>query len=360
MKRGLKLGLFVLLFVSHLKSQEIIERGRISGMVFCDYYYNALKDSKSTDLSNCAINGKRDMHGFSFRRINLAYDYMHNDFFTSKFRVESDGKEITSDGKLNLFVRDAYLKASDLFDRIDIIIGIQPTLAFEISESYWGNRFIEKTIMDLRDIQSSRDFGLSANYKIDKAGKYKLGFLFGNNSGLKIEKDKYKRYSILISLTPIDNSVFTLFFDYGANKKITSLDQNAKLSNNSLTFSSFIGYKEKQNVALGLEGFMYLKQNGYLKDQTFRNKYAFGVSLFAEKYFAKNLSSFLRWDFFDTNIEPEQKSDSRNFCVFGIKSFLDDNLIISPNVLAEFYEKLSDGDKLQPSLTVRATLMYRY
>ena len=49
-------------------------------------------------------------------------------------------------------VKDAWLKWKNIFSGSDLIFGISPTPAFDVSEGAWGHRYLEKTIMDLDGI----------------------------------------------------------------------------------------------------------------------------------------------------------------------------------------------------------------
>ncbi|MCK7527972.1 MAG: hypothetical protein MZV64_65435 [Ignavibacteriales bacterium] len=79
----------------------------------------------------------------------------------------------TGSNKISVFVKDAYLQWKNIFKGSDLIFGIHPTPAYEISEGIWGNRFLEKTIMDLRGIVSSRDLGASLKGKFSEEGIFK-------------------------------------------------------------------------------------------------------------------------------------------------------------------------------------------
>ena len=284
--------------------------------------------------------------------------------FSARFKIETDNKSTLKDDRIGFYLKDAYLIVLSVYDRIDAIIGIQPTMAFEVSESIWGNRFVEKTIMGLRGIQSSRDFGVSLKTRIDHAGNYKFCLMYGNNSGLKNEFEmnllgiKVIRFFFFMSL--LKNLSLSLFANYSDAKKIYNSYSGSFVKNNTSTSAFFIGYKERNNYSLGFERFLSLKQNDFRKNGKLQNRFLFGISTFCEYFIFKNLSLFLRADYFDLNINKTSKSDSRYFYVAGCKYIADEKVFFSVNVLAETYEKIQNSRKIDPSITPRFTFFYAF
>src|SRR5690242_19121794 len=129
-------------------------RGRISGYMFGDAYYNVTGDpvhnySGSADLGKVNIDGTpnitKDLNGFQVRRV---YSQLDNDLsvkFATRFRLETDGKELTSGGKLGVFVKNAYLQAKNVIPRGNFFFGEITTPTFENTEEFWQYRSIEKT-----------------------------------------------------------------------------------------------------------------------------------------------------------------------------------------------------------------------
>lgn len=203
MKKILLIAFLILASSNLLFSQEVVNNGRISGYMFGDYFYNAARDTGISTLSNVVNGGKKDLNGFQLRRVYFTYDYDISESFATRFRLEADQAANTSDGKIGVFVKDAYLTWKNIFKGSDLTFGIQPPPAFEVSESFWGNRFLEKTIMDVRGIVPSRDIAVSLKGKFDQEGVLKYWAMIGNGSGNRPELDKYKRFYAHIQYTPI-------------------------------------------------------------------------------------------------------------------------------------------------------------
>ena len=337
-----------------LAAQDIINKGRFSGYMFGDYFYNAARDTGISSLSHVANGGEKDFSGFQFRRIYFTYDYEISESFTTRFRLETDQVANTSDGKIGVFVKDAYLKWKNIFKGSDFIFGLQPTPTWEVSEGVWGNRFLEKTIMDLRKISSSRDLAISVKGKLDAQGMFKYWLMIGNGTGNKPEVDKYKRFYAHIQYSPIKQFTATLYADLKARPNIndpaSTTTPPATVANNDLTYALFLGYKEKDAYTLGFEGFLNTRQNGMVKNGELNDRTGIGISAFTSYNFSKELVAVGRFDYYDSNTGSDAKGDSRNWFIFSLNYKPDEKVTISPNVIIETYESIPNEDQLMHQL----------
>ena len=120
--------LFAILFVFYnLNAQEKTPL-RISGQLFFDYFVNISRDQNNKNFENVALKGQKDAHGFQYRRIYFTVDYDLSDAITTRFRLEADGTELTNNGKISPFIKDAYIKFKDVFKGSDVYVGMQSTL----------------------------------------------------------------------------------------------------------------------------------------------------------------------------------------------------------------------------------------
>ncbi|MBS1492145.1 MAG: hypothetical protein JST55_01460 [Bacteroidetes bacterium] len=341
--------LFVLANLSVCFAQDSTSKGKISGYMFSDYYYNAERDTFST-LKNVAYGGQKGQNGFQFRRIYFTYDYNISKKFTTRFRLEGAQDETFKNGKVGVFIKDAYLEWKNIFKGSNLIVGIQPTIAYTATEQIWGHRYIERTIMDLRGIVDSRDFGISLNGSFDEQHKVTYGVMLGNNSGVTVETDKYKRVYAHLGFNPVKELYITLFSDYRAHPGGYELG-GIKLNYDEYTQAVMIGYKNDKTFSAGIESFYNYTQNWYR---------SFGLSFFASTIFSDQLSAFGRYDYFDNDITEGHNSDTRNLFLAGLDFKPDKNVIISPNVAIETYADLYDGTKIKPSITPRITLFYTF
>lgn len=353
----------ILLSTNYVSAQETT-KGKFSGYMFGDYFYNAARDTGISSLSNVANGGKKDFNGIQLRRIYFAYDYNISEKFSTRFRLEADQSANTSNNKIGVFVKDAYLKWANIFSGSDFIFGIQPTPAFGVSEGIWGNRFLEKTIMDLRGIVSSRDLAVTLKGKIDSEGMFKYWLMIGDGTGNRPETDKYKRFYGHLQFTPIKQLTATLYADLKARPNIEDPTSTSNppqtVANNDLTYALFVGYREKDAYSFGAEAFLTQRQNGMITNGELANKSGMGLSVFGTYYFSKMLSIAGRFDNYNPNTDSDAKGDSRNWFIFSLNYKPDEKVTISPNVIIETYESVPNGRSFDASITPRITFFYSF
>jgi hypothetical protein len=363
MKKLVFAGLLYLVIIWPVNAQEVGE-GKISGLMFGDYFYNILRDSTINDLNNTGLTGIQDLQGFDFRRIYFTYDYTISEQFATRFRLESQTLVSVDNTLFLTYIKDAYLNWKNIFQGSNFIFGIQPTPAFVVSEDLWSYRSLEKTIMDLRRIVGSRDFGASLKGKLTSSGSIKYWLMYGNGSTFGEESDKFKRLYSQIDLQPADEWRITLYGDYRfkANKEYEIIDEN--FMNDALTTDLFIGYVEKDKFTVGAESFWQITYNDNFQDHeseyVISNRNALGVSLFSWYKINEMLVAVGRWDYYDPNISGDYRNDSRNLFIAGLSFVMNDKVSITPNFLFETYEQPENGTTIAPSLTGRITFYFEF
>ncbi len=359
-----KTFLFIIFLNAALFAQEATNRGRISGLMFGDYFYNVSRDTGLSSFANVVNGGKKDFNGVQLRRINFTYDYDISESFTTRFRLEADQAANTSDGKIGVFVKDAYLQWKNIFKGSDFIFGIQPTPAFEASEGVWDNRFLEKTILDLRGVVATRDLAIALRGRIDSEGLFKYWLVIGNGSGTRPETDKYKRFYAHIQYSPIKQFTATLYADLRTRPEIndpaSTSNPPATVTNNDLTYAVFLGYQERGSYSAGVEGFLNSRQNGTINNGELKDRKGIGLSAFASYNFSKEFAAVGRFDYYDPNTDSDSKGDSRNWFIFGLNYKPDNKVTISPNVIIETYESIPNGRSIDASVTPRITFFYTF
>jgi hypothetical protein len=354
---------FICLFGSQFLIAQENTGGKISGYMFGDYFYNAARDTGISSLDNVANGGAKDLNGFQFRRIYFTYDYNISEKFSSRFRLDADQSSNTSNGKIGVSVKDAYLKWKNIFNGSDLIFGIQPTPAYQVSEDIWGNRSLEKTIMDQRGTVSSRDLAVTLKGKFDEEGTFKYWLMIGNGGDSKPEIDKYKRFYAHLQYSPIKQITATLYADLKSrpniNNPVISSNPPETIANNDLTYAVFLGYTEKDAYAFGVEGFLNQRQNGLVSSGEVNDRFALGLSFFGYYNFTNELAIVGRFDNYDPNTDSNFKGDSRNWFLLSLNYKPVDKVTISPNVMVETYESIN-GRSIDPSVTPRITIYYSF
>jgi hypothetical protein len=317
---------------------------KFSGLMFGDYFYVA-------DFHDST---QKDLNGFKFRRIYITTDYAISNNFATRFRLEADqgSGSLTAGGKIGVMVKDAWLKWKNIFDGSDLVIGLSPTPAFDIAEGAWGHRYLEKTIMDLNGIVSSRDMGIDLKGRFDQNGTVKYWVKIGNNSGNSPEVNKYKRFYGLLEFNPVPNFLFTLYGDYSAQPKIADPFGNDMKDNSAFVGAAFLNYKQKEKFGLGAEGYIKSQQNNTVNsDNTaLETQNGFGVSLWAYVNFTKTVQLVGRFDTADPNTNMD--NDGRNMILGGLQFKADENVSITPNIEVFTYQKDGKNSDVVPRVTV--------
>jgi hypothetical protein len=360
MKVILKLCFLIIISVS-LQAQND-GKGKFSGEAFVDYFYNVSRDTMHSKLPNTALKGDQDFNAFEFRRVTLTYDYSFSSSFQSRVRFEANQQGAS--GSVTPYIKDLSIKWKNIFDGSDLSFGIQPPPAYEVSESYWQYRCLEKTFMDLRGIVSSRDMGISLKGKLDGDGIFGYWVMLANGTGLSPESDKHKRAYAHINIAPMENMNITIYSDYNFRDRMSYTDNATQktysLNNDVITSAVFFGIKDN-DFSFGAEGILQLTKNGYLNssgNQTnFTNRNAIGVSVFGNYQVFDDASIVARYDYYDPNTKVNY--DFRNFAILGLSFQPERNIRIIPNVLFESYEK-ANTVSIDPSLTARVTVHFVY
>jgi hypothetical protein len=334
---------------------------KLGGYMFGDYFYHVQRDALITTLPNVALPGEEDFNAFQFRRIYFTYDDTISDDFVTRLRLEADGTALSDDGRIEVFVKDAYLNWKNAFGFNDIMIGIQPTPAYEVSEAAWAYRSLEKTILDLRGIVSSRDIAASLRGRIGTTGKYNYTVMAGNGSGNNPEMNEFKRVYFSFHWKPSEKFQATVFQDYRALPDIADPnDLNRQIENTSYTTSWFTGYGVKDKYGLGYEGFVTQQKNGNqfggAEPFTLGNKNTTGHSFWGWYNFNDRFGVVGRYDYFEPNTDVD--GDKRDLIIASFVFKPHKNVFIMPNLYTESYEDLVTNQSIETSITPRITFYW--
>ncbi|OGC80298.1 MAG: hypothetical protein A2W07_07690 [candidate division Zixibacteria bacterium RBG_16_43_9] len=313
--------------------------GKISGNMFGDYFYN-LQNADST---------KRDFNGFQFRRIYLGYNYEWSERFAAQFLLEADGAELTSSGKIGVFVKNAYLEWKDLVPMASLYFGMIPTPTWSThSEKIWGYRSIEKTILDLRKAGVASDLGLGLKGKFNQEETISYYLIVGNGQGQKPENDKYKKFYGYIIVKPVKDLSLEGDADY----------EGAASDKNKFTFKGFVSY-QTDDFTLGIEGFQQTKKKA-LNDSI--DVIPFGITVFAHATLVKDqLRSFARYDFYNPDTKVDNAGFNEHYFIAGLDYLPQKNIHLMPNILINSYSDKSPANfKKKSDITARLTFYYVY
>lgn len=366
---------------------EARSQGKFSGVFYGDYFYNASRDTSANraNLPGSALTGPVSNQGFVIRRVYFTYDYDLAEQFATRFRLELDetpnssgAYAVLSNGNIGVFVKDAWLRWKNIFKGSDLYFGIQPTSAYEVSEGIWGYRSLEKTIMDLRGIVSSRVLGIALRGKLDDDGVFGYWITVANsNSGTQPKDigqtlrngDKYNLYSLHLAFRPAKELMFTLYGDfrptYPVDNPASTAVPRATESNNTFTGALFASYRKENDFSLGAEAFTQQTAHAYpdpAGGNSLKTLSRVGVSLFGWYNFSEELGLIARYDYFDpkTGSTSGEKGDSRSYILAGLTYRPAKNVQVVPNVQVETYETIPGGRSIDAAMTGRLSFLFSF
>jgi len=365
----------VLLLITVSCAIQSNAQGKFSGYMFGDYFYNVARDSsfRRGNLPNSVVNGQRDLQAFQMRRIYFTYDNNIAEHFATRFRIEADGsagsKDVDGNGKITVFVKDAYLVWKDIFAQSNLVFGLQPTSAFEMSEGAWGYRSLEKTIMDLRGIIPSRELGITLKGNLVESGTVNYWVSIANNTGTSnpngtvADVDKFKWYSISLQVKPTNRIQASIYGSYLARPDVNDIaNPGSTVSNGTITGAVFIGYNEEERYSIGAEGFLASRANANPDNpslpRSLKSLNALGLTVFGTLNISSDVTLVGRYDYFDPNANANFNGDMRNFFLAGLAFKPDKSVTITPNVEIETYEKIPNGHSFDASVTGRLTFYF--
>ena len=339
-------------------------RGRVSGLVFGDVYYDvtgnpnhvytngadvlpAYIDPSTPSATNPAAQPNvigKDLNGLQIRRVYFQLDNDLSIKVATRFRLEADSKELTSGGKIGVFVKAAYVQVKNVLPSGNLFVGMTNTPTFENSEEYWGYRAVEKTLVDLRGLGPASDLGVNLKGFVD--GSLRIGYsaMIGDGNGQKPENNRYKRLYFGLPLRPMENLRIEPYVDY---------EDFAGNADRAL-YKLFLGYEMKR-AAIGAE----------LADQVIhvegaRNREPFGLSFFARGKATEKVGLFARYDRWQPNTRAADRIDT-DLYIAGVDWEPYKDVHFMPNIEATQYRARGAADApAHHDLQARVTFYYRF
>lgn len=286
-------------------------RGKISGYIFGDTYYNVSGDPTHTynaagsDAAFTNVDGSytaggqpkvigKDLNGVQIRRVYFQADNDLSIKYSTRFRLEADSKSLTTDGKISVAVKAAYLQAKNVIPRGTFYFGVLPTPTFENSEDFWAYRAIEKTLADFRGIGSSADLAVEMKGYLDGAHRIGYSAMIGDGNGQKPEDNRYKKFYLSLPLKPTDSFRIEPYVDY----------EDVAGNADRATYKVFAGYEFKK-AAIGAEA---LERINHVT--TGRNKAPFGYSVFGRYMASATMTAFGRYDGWQPDTRAADRIDA--------------------------------------------------
>jgi len=321
------------------------ENATFSGTVFTDYYWMAQHHDDD-------IEGK---NGFWFRRIYATYDHALSDVFSTRLRLEMNSAgDFQTRAEMEPNVKDAYLRWQN--NDHQITAGISSTPTWGLVEDVWGYRAVEKSPLDLFDLGSSRDMGLSFKGVVGESNEVSYHFFFGNGNGNRPDIDKGKKLMLSLGYQLTENIVVQGYADW--NDAAGNLNRGDRK-----TLQIFGAY---QSDVMNLGALFAYQRRDKFSGGNVRNLSL--MSVFANRSFTENINGFFRIDhLFDPYIGgnsnayiPFAENAEPTFIVGGADFKIEENIRLMPNMEAILYgSRIGSGSRPDISIIPRLTLFYQ-
>lgn len=336
-------------------------RGRISGVVFGDLYYNVEGDpehrysSTGADSALTNIDGSttsigtprnigQDLNGVQIRRIYIQGDNDLSARISTRWRIEADSKELSEPGKkITTFVKNAYVQVKNLVPGGSGFFGLLSTPVWETSEELWGYRPIEKTIADFRGLASASDLGLELKGFVDAAHRIGYAGMIGTGTGQRPENNRYKRFYLAVPIRPVEGLTLEPYADH------EDFPGPAERS----TYKATVGYEFRRFVV----GAEIVDQVRHTDSTTAE---PFGYSVFARGKMGSTLSAYARVDRWQPDTRASNRIDS-DLYIAGFDWEPHKDVHLMPNLVATQYH--ARGAAIPPphdDLQARITVYYRW
>ncbi len=168
--------------------------GKLWGYVFGDYFYKIHADS--LNRGNVQFSDlPKNFNAFTFRRIYLGYDYRISEKFSAHLLLSNENDNADAIGERTFYIKAANIQWKNIIPNNDLIVGQSTTPLFVgNSESVWGYRSVERTIVDMRSFGGGTDLGIAWHGRLDNGQNFGYNFMLANGTSAKPENNKYKKF----------------------------------------------------------------------------------------------------------------------------------------------------------------------
>lgn len=236
--------------------------------------------------------------GFGLERAYLGYQHAFSESLSGKVVFDMGSSKLAG----SALERIAYVKNAMLSwkkGNFSLDAGLIGLKQFSVQEKFWGYRYILKSFLDQYGYGYSADMGLSVQYRINDL--LTADATITNGEGYKkLNTDKYFRYGGGLSITPIKELIFRLYYDRHDKDPDNLTHEKSKQ-----IASFFAGY---QNQAFSLGGEYLRMFHPQFRDD--RNQH--GYSAYTTIKLPGDFQLFGRWDYSASNKDYDNPLDVWN------------------------------------------------
>ena len=314
------------IFAQDKANSDFKPSGNLTGGFYGDFYYKNHSDSLGRGGSNVQYRGNQQMDAFQIRRMYLNYDYNFAKNISASVclsheegpNIANTGTNLDAAGYNSVYFKYFYLKWTNIFKGSNLILGQMPTCSFANSyntDPLWGYRSIERTLMDMHNIDGSSDMGISLQGNLlkqkdvaDSLNPTIVGYqiMLANGNSAKPENDRFKKWRANVFASLLQQKLTV-----GAYADYNTLQLSPYLMTNT-TFKGYAHYKTDW-FRIGFEAFQQINKNSDIYKTTSTaikdtaSAAIFGWSVFGSSRIIKNkLNFFVRMDQYN----PDKKFNS--------------------------------------------------
>lgn len=283
--------------MSHASSPDL----DVSGKMYFDFTHVDQKDSD---------HGKTDANGLGLdvKRFYLTVAPKFDDAWSAN--LTTDFNYVSNDGETNLFVKKAYIQGR--FSKAAVLrIGSAGMPWIPFVESYYGLRYVEKSLVDRLKYGNSADWGLHLGGDVNDSGSLNYAVSAVNGGGYKHpSRSKGVDVEARIGFAPVEGMIVALG---GYSGKRGSDVQSVDTFHTATRSDLMVAYA-KDGVRAGAEYFTASNWNTVLSPLSDK---AEGYSAWGSLDIGEQSTVFARYDQADTSrdIDPDARDTYYNLGV---------------------------------------------
>lgn len=274
------------------------------------------------------------VRGFNIGRAFLGYNYKFTPTWQAQLVLDGASYQSPISGTdantVNMYVRNAFVNWRD--NGFNINFGLLGLLEYNLQETYWGHRYVEKSYQDLNNMGPSVDLGITAEYAFNPM--FSVDVSFTNGQGIrKIQKSTSARYALGITAKPIKGLVLRAYGDiYNESEdlrdKLPEGVTGVNFKDKYIT-ALFVGYQNKK-VSLGAE-YNHLYNLGFIEKKDYH-----GFSFYSSVKLSPKYGIYGRYDLTESS-QADNYPNSWNkldgqLMILGFEYQPAKQLKISPNI----------------------------
>lgn len=258
------------------------------------------------------FSGGESSRVFEIQRAYLGYQANLSDKISGRLILDVGDPDF-GNFQMTAYLKNAYVQYDN--GKLVAKLGMIGLHQFRLQESQWGGRYLYKSFMDEHNFGPSADLGAFVGYHF--TDMVSADFTIANGDGYKsIESDTTLKYSVGVTLKPIDGLVFRPSYDY--------MGQDA----HQQTLALYLGYSTKK-ADLGAE-YNYQWNHRMVQDQNLQ-----GLSFYGS-YDARHFRAFGRYDNLSSPVlegdtDPWNYGDDGQLIIAGLEFHPVKGLLITPN-----------------------------